>query len=624
MYDFIITLFSKSPLPLLVCGLFFCLLPHPAAAAAVNLAELAKDPRWLKLGYYKNNGGHLLSEVSSPEFFLSPEGNASPLKELSSTIESMRLPLTTQAADAHAICKFPARFLWLKSIGELTLDLDPFRDCPSLVAWLKPSNLESASLVYVTGYLGNPASTFGHILLKLANAGDTLSRDALDSAVNFGAIVGDDENDFLYTLYGLFGGYQAGFSAKNVYEENHVYLSRELRDMWQYQLALTPSQLQLLGARVWELLGRKFRYYFIDHNCAYHMTELLEFVLDAELQNENATWNIPASLFYAVDQIPNLVDSRELLPSSQRELMNLFNQLQPGQQAVIFDHINGRPNDYRQLNPIQRIEVANVMIHYYQYKTIDDPKKQAHYQQRKQDWLLIRLRDPVRPIQAQPSDHGLLPPSMGHKPSLTQFAYQNLEAGDQGLLLSLSSAYHDRLNLQLGQAEDTEFIAMDTSLLLSNDTIELDQFIFARATKFATAQNEMFDSWGLSWSVELGYQNANSVRRSNGVFLKGGLGKAIKTNNLLFFSMAEAIVSEHGQTDSDWSVSLRSGVYFNFCERCSGMLALDYSLTESDQFEPRLEFNQRVSLKRDMELRLELLIEDGALIASTVSLYYFW
>jgi len=69
-------------------------------------------------------------------------------------------------------------------------------------------NVSSVSLVYATGYLGNPASYYGHVLLKINSDGDT--QTALeDQAINFGAIIPDNEGMVSYILKGLMGGYES-------------------------------------------------------------------------------------------------------------------------------------------------------------------------------------------------------------------------------------------------------------------------------------------------------------------------------------------------------------------------------------------------------------------------------
>ena len=126
---------------------------------ASNVFEASKESTWLKLIHYKNNNGLFLSDISSSEFFLSHNGAVSPSSELKATISSFKQAFNTRYADDHPICKFPARYIWLTRKELIKNRIDPFIDCPSFISWIKPSGLDSISLVLVTGYLGNPAST---------------------------------------------------------------------------------------------------------------------------------------------------------------------------------------------------------------------------------------------------------------------------------------------------------------------------------------------------------------------------------------------------------------------------------------------------------------------------------
>ena len=135
--------------------------------------------------------------------------------------------------------------------------------CPAYRAYAVNGEIESVSLVYATGYLSNPASFYGHILLKFNTRGGVLANELLDQSVNYGAAVPRGENPVVYILKGLFGGYDATFSNQQFFRFNHAYAENELRDLWEYVLRLHPDEIDQLVAHSWELLGRNFDYYFL-------------------------------------------------------------------------------------------------------------------------------------------------------------------------------------------------------------------------------------------------------------------------------------------------------------------------------------------------------------------------
>jgi hypothetical protein len=77
------------------------------AAVNAQLQTWSASSRWRRLLYYDAKGK---SEITSPDFFLSPEGNVDPYKELLATYEQMFFQEASDIHDDHALCKFPARF----------------------------------------------------------------------------------------------------------------------------------------------------------------------------------------------------------------------------------------------------------------------------------------------------------------------------------------------------------------------------------------------------------------------------------------------------------------------------------------------------------------------------------
>jgi len=72
--------------------------------------------------------------------------------------------------DDHPQCRFPARRQWLaERLGGHSF---PFQPCPKYERWTRSAAVESVSIVFATGYLGNPASYYGHTLLKFNFARD--------------------------------------------------------------------------------------------------------------------------------------------------------------------------------------------------------------------------------------------------------------------------------------------------------------------------------------------------------------------------------------------------------------------------------------------------------------------
>lgn len=169
--------------------------------ASATQKKLSQKVTWHKLLHYKKNNKKVKSEIVSSDFFLDVNGNVDSQAELNTTIKYLFNKNNAQ----NYICKFPARYKWLK--GELNINDNQnfnLENCPEYNEWSKNGDIKSISLVFASGHLSNPASFYGHILLKF-NTDAEDDNNILDSSLNFGAITPDNENPILYIIKGLGG-----------------------------------------------------------------------------------------------------------------------------------------------------------------------------------------------------------------------------------------------------------------------------------------------------------------------------------------------------------------------------------------------------------------------------------
>ena len=255
--------------------------------------RLYEHSTWKKLLVYERQwpDRNIRSAVHSESFFNASTGYKDPAAELIATIEAVIKPLDGNP-DLHAQCRFPARYLWLKDKLELTEKDVPSIDCPEFDEWSMKGEVDSLSIVFATGFLGNPASYYGHTLLKLNNKGLNSNR-LLDISVNYGAIIPDGEDPVTYIAKGLLGGYNAGFSHTEYYFHNQSYGEIELRDLWEYELNLSPDEVRMILAHTWEVMGKEYTYYFLNKNCAYRMGELFEIIDGIKINPDTRFWVIP-------------------------------------------------------------------------------------------------------------------------------------------------------------------------------------------------------------------------------------------------------------------------------------------------------------------------------------------
>jgi hypothetical protein len=492
------------------------------------LARLARHPTWLRLLHAPDGR---TSEVKSPDFFLAPGGAADPAAELAATLAALRAPAGGDP-DAEARCRFPARAFWLRRQGLLPAAAEA-TPCPRFEHWALLGQLRGVSLLLVSGYFGNPASSFGHALLKLdTGAGGS---ELLDLAFNYGALVPPDEPVPVYLWRGLTGGYQAGFSDKYFYTQDAVYTRTEYRDMWAYDLGLDEDQRTLLVAHLWEVVGRKFTYYFLRENCAYRIAELLQLATGQPFVDGVLGWYSPVELFHRVraldaGAVPGLVARVRYLPSAQRSLLHRFEALSPAEaeaaNAAVADDLATLPARLAPFEEGRRAEVVEALLAWSEYRhTAEQPTPSPATQAARVRLLTERLRLP--PSQEPPPPPPPRPsPAEQPAPMLAVLA-AGVDGAGRGVAALRWSPYSADL-LGRDPSDHDEMVALSVGAGLDQrghpffDGVDL-----LRVRRLATARASVAGEWQPSWLVHAGVRRVfdGGLARTEG-FLRGGLGKA--------------------------------------------------------------------------------------------------
>ena len=321
-------LFLAALLPALAAGAGGGLAPAAPAppdlgalVARARAERLAEDAAWLRLGRWRRRLlGGLLSEVDGPAFFRAPGGRTDPAAELEATLAGFFLappPGGDEMDDAY--CRFPARRAFLsRRLGLDPAGLPP-RSCPRLQDFLARVSPRGVTLVFSSYYLENPSSAFGHTLLRLDKAEEARGGrhfELLDYGVNYAATP-DTTNAVLYAVKGLFGLFQGEFTHQAYYYKVREYSEAESRDLWEYDLALSPDEVEMLALHLWELGGTWFDYWYLDENCSYHVLGALEAAaprLDL-LSHVGRLVVLPADTLRALRRTPGLVRAVHYRPS---------------------------------------------------------------------------------------------------------------------------------------------------------------------------------------------------------------------------------------------------------------------------------------------------------------------
>lgn len=413
--------------------------------------QLAATPMWQALLHYEADWpSGVTSTVDDGDFFLAADGKTNPQSELAATLRAFFV--VTQTAVRHPQCRFRARYEWLRrQLGIADAHLLPVA-CPEFENWYATLNPGAVTLVFPSAYLNSPASMYGHTLLRIdppsGNRLDT-SGSVLDSwAINFAAD-SRDTNGLVFAVKGLTGLYPGSFAVLPYYKKVNAYGAIENRDLWEYRLNLSATEIRWLLLHTWELDEVDFDYYFFDENCSYQLLALLLAAKpEAPLLDDFGLYAIPVDTMRAVLAIPGIGGQITYRPSLRTQLKarlavlvddekELVTVLVEEQLAIDAGALALRPPE----SQARILDTAYALLQYRYNRAGGD--RQAHAARSLQ---LLQARSkiasgdtlPVIPVPA-------IAPQDGHASGRLDLAYGEL--GDSRYTeLAIRPAYHDLLD----------------------------------------------------------------------------------------------------------------------------------------------------------------------------------
>jgi len=601
--------------------------------------QLHKHPYWLKLLHYYSLGESVgqwsfKSDVTSDEFFLSAEGKIDPQAELIKTLKALISP-SGDDHNQHARCKFIARFNWLRS--KLNFSELSEHPCPLFERWANLSDATGISIVFVSAYLKNPASTFGHLLIKFNSSDRLFGHSLLRPTLNYGAKIEVGENPLMYALRGIFGTYDGSFTDERFYNYNHIYGENELRDLWEYPLNFSVEERQRITYHAWELLQNiNFKYYFFLDNCAYRMAELLEMAWDdaSRINTSGALWAIPVDVLFKLKKFRNgsrqhpLLGSPKLIPSRQRKLQQRVAQLTEMEQVQLKSLIESADHLYSAefigLTERSRARIIDAQLDFQQYQ------KNGEFSllQQKELNKLLRLRSTLPVLENKMSVDPPNSPTEGNPPMRFRFGTAYNVSSGAALEVGSWSNYHDLLGNESGHFRNAEVVTLDLNMQIRSDSFEVTKFQLFNIQKYTISPSGIPGDFDWSWRARGGWERENYNCLACLKFrMAGGFGPSI---SLMGKDLEYVLVDFFGETSSDLRSAVTLGVAPHLGVTWSSLDLWKIKL-EGGWFKsiygPNKEFyrgslEQRLTLYQDWDIRLE--IKQLEIIEGTLALHYYW
>ncbi len=530
-----------------------------------------------------------------------------------------------------------ARYRWLKA----ALDLDPARlpeqPCPQLEQWLAEVAPESVTLVFPSAYLNNPSSMFGHTLLRLDRKGQDERTRLLAYTVNYGAVTGEDVG-IMFAVYGLTGGYRGTYSVLPYYSMVRQYTDFENRDIWEYQLNLTPAEVTRLTLHLWEMRDQYANYFFFDENCSYQLLFLLDVARPGMgLADQFPLQAIPTDTVRAVVAQDGMLGRTVFRPSSRTRIEHRLAQLDRAERALV-DQLahGGRDADDQAvlaLAPARRAGVLELAADFvtYQMRAGERARDQAAP-------LALRLLTARSEIHAEP-DLAPVPvpairPDQGHG-SARIAAGVGARDGRFFQLLQARPVYHDLLDPAGGYVDGAEINALDLSLrhYQGDAGVTLDRLDVVEIRSLSP-RNRLIKpiSWEVGGGLQRFREDGDDEKGTLVAALWGGAGPTWEIGGRALVNvMAEASLAAGTDCLDACFVALgpSASLIWPITDRWTAQAQGRSQILLNDRVRAQLDadLGQSLALARNLALKLDLLIENdggGAQTEWSTSLHWYF
>lgn len=309
-----------------------------------NLKQLSESTQWHRLLHYEQGRKMTLSLADDGQFFLSPRGHIDPLAELKATLAAFA-ETRNQNSDDHPQCRFPARFAWLDQTLKISQNGISTAPCKRLNGQLDALGDVELKFIFSDAYMGNPASMFGHTLMRIDpinKDGSMRDKPLLNHAIDFAGFTDGVTGGFGYALAGLTGGYPGYYQVIPFYEKVKKYTFDDSRDLWEYTLDLNQQQARMLLLHLWELDRIRFDYFFLDENCSYQLLALIEAAMpEVRLTSQFTFTAIPPDVVRALDDA-KLIKRVTFRPSRDTTLAFQSNAASPAVRTLAVQLAEGK------------------------------------------------------------------------------------------------------------------------------------------------------------------------------------------------------------------------------------------------------------------------------------------
>jgi hypothetical protein len=588
--------------------------------------ELWKDHYWKILLHYKNSIFGWESEIDDPSFFLAIKGKSNPKSELIATLD---LFLGQQSPEKKkSQCKYVARFFWLKKRLQLNQQVLPNLSCPKFQKWIDEINPSAITLIFPTYDLTAAGSMFGHTLLRI-DSKNFESNLLLSQAINYAAIIYENENHLSYVLKGLSGGFKGVFGSSSYYLKVQEYNHLDVRDIWEYNLSLTEEEIKKMLMHVWELGFIYFDYFFLKENCSYQLLSLLEAARpELDLQDQFNLWVIPSDTVRVVQSIPGLVKDRFYRPSRLSRIKQKMTDFSEYQQQLFEDMFTKQqlklPLGWKELPLIDKAILLETISE--GLILLKDADNKIEIEKYRLDVLKERAK---LDIVLREKEYTSIsdPPEEGHDTSKIGVGFGNDSTDQQYIELEYRMSFHSFMDHELGYYKNATIEFGKLSARFYEDLYYLENFTIVHAMSLVPI--DLFMSH-LSWRMYSGIEHISlngfiedEYRWKN----TGGVGVSYELGAFLIYLIPqfEYSYSPYYKKKYQAGFVLLSGITFDMSNQIKIHLegsAADLKYGDKQQYRKAF-IQSRYSINKNNDLRIEYLLQEELAEIQLTYTYHF-
>ncbi|MGU3166732.1 Lnb N-terminal periplasmic domain-containing protein [Acinetobacter baumannii] len=519
--------------------------------------KLDQDITWQRLMYANKNQK---SEVTYAGYFLSENGKNNLKEELKADISALFIP--TQ--DNQSIrCKFPARSQWLiQQLGIQENEL-PQVKCSEFENWIGQIKPYKATLIYATDFMGNPSSMFGHTLLRL-DPKDQQQLNLVSYAVNYAATVAGNDN-WSYAWKGLTGQYPGEYSLMPYYRKVKEYGDFESRDLWEYELNLSPEETRFLVSHIWEMQHVSFPYYFVSDNCAYRLLGLVDLVKpESHLQEKFNYASIPMETIKAMQQ-QGLTKAPVYRPALETQLLAQAHQhgasLAKVAHQLAMKPIKESSETLKSFSPSDQAKILEMAYDDLYLQFIGRKVEESFAQPQLRQLLALRSQidlDKQRQEPKRPSTE----PTQGHNARNVSLKLGEVQ-GDKFIEIGHRQAYHDLIDPQGGYRAGTQLLFLNGNAQWRDDHLKLEQHLdLLEVNSYNPIQPFKTPlTWGfnLGWRQEAVHDGVYNDEKQHGVAsfnAQVGYSLADYERKYICYGQVQTYVQAGSNLDKGWRVGV--------------------------------------------------------------------